>query len=39
MFDWVAPMFKRILNGLVLAVLFSLAFWLGLFLLLRARSR
>lgn len=34
MFDWVAPMFRKVAIGILLAVLFSLIFCIGLFSLL-----
>lgn len=34
MFDWVAPMFRKVAIGILLAVLFNLIFWIGLFSLL-----
>jgi hypothetical protein len=35
MYDWVAPMFRRVAVGVLLAIVFSLAFWAGLYLLFR----
>jgi hypothetical protein len=34
MFDWVAPMFRKVAIGILLAVLFSLLCWIALFSLL-----